>query len=256
MLKCLNNSFEYLKSTSELYLVFQPKTNIKTLNILGYEVLTRWKNKEYGDIAPIEFLPFFIGTNKIKEFDLFVFENAFKFQEELIKNNIYQQCSINLSVESFNDTDILKNICTLVDKYNISPDSITIEILEHKGLEDIKQSICKINILKNKGFKLSIDDFGMGYSSFNRLYNFDIDELKIDKELLIDIKNNKKQEIILKNIFNLANELNIETVVEGVETKDIFNLVKSIGFSNSQGHFHSKPLKKDDYIRFIKKNLQ
>lgn len=246
MLTSIKRSFEDMKNKSEIYFVFQPKINVQTLKIMGYEVLTRWKHFIYKHISPDEFIPFLISINKIKEFDLFVFKSAFKFQEYLVRNNINQQCSINLSVASFNDINILKNICNLIDKFNISPESITIEILEHDGLG------CKQNIkmLRDKGFKISMDDFGMGYSSLSRLYDFEVDELKIAKEFLIDFKENSKKQSILKFIANLSKELNIETVVEGVEKEGTFESIKAMGFLSSQGFFHSKPLNEFNYIEY------
>lgn len=252
MLTSINRSFEDMKNKSELFLVFQPKINVQTLNITGYEVLSRWKHREYGYISPMDFIPFFISMNEIKEFDLFVIANALEFQKELIENNIYQQCSVNLSIISLNDIDVLNKICDLVDNYNISANSIIIEILEHRGLKYNENTRENLKILRNKGFKISLDDFGTGHSSLSRLYNLEIDELKIAKEFLVDITENIKQKNILKAIFNLASDLNVETVVEGVEKQEIFELIKTIGFSNTQGYFHSKPLKKDEYINFAK----
>lgn len=251
MTQSLNKSFDKLAITSEIYFEYQPKIQNSTFNIVGYEVLTRWYQNQYGNISPSEFIPFLILSDKIKQFDLFVFEYAFQFQEFIRGLGIYNQCSINLSVMSLNDISVINNICSLVDKFDIPTSSITIEILEHDVIDYNESSLKIIKQLKQKGFKLAIDDFGMGYSSLDKLYNLDIDELKIAREFLLDINVNDKKASVLKCISDLSKKLNIETVVEGVEDDDTFNLITSMGFLNSQGYLHSKPLRWNEYIQFL-----
>lgn len=250
MLESIKQSFKTIWNKEEMYLVYQPKINIDSLDIVGYEVLCRWNHPKIGGINPTEFIPFIICINKVKEFDLFVFEKSLEFQKYLISQNIFKQCSINLSVISFNDSDVLKRICDLTEKYDIEASNITIEILEHSSLENNYKTKANIKMLKNKGFKISIDDFGTGYSSLSRLYNLEFDELKIPREFILYQEKNNKQEKILQIISNLANELNIDTVVEGVEHKENYDLIKKIGFKNSQGYLHSKPLKNYDFIKY------
>ncbi|MGL5438782.1 MAG: EAL domain-containing protein [Filifactoraceae bacterium] len=249
--KSLENSFESIKSRSEIYFEYQPKIQNSTLEVIGYEVLTRWNHEKHGYISPLEFLSFFIVSDHIKKFDLFVFEHAFKFQEYLRGIGIYTKCSVNLSVMSMKDTVVINNICNLVDKFNIPTSSITIEILEHDAIDYSKSFLKNISKLKQKGFKLAIDDFGIGYSSLDKLYNLDIDELKIAREFILDIDNNSKKASVLKCIADLSINLNIETVVEGIEDEDTFELIKDMGFLNSQGFLHSKSLSKDKFIEYI-----
>ncbi|MGL5244255.1 MAG: GGDEF and EAL domain-containing protein [Sarcina sp.] len=247
----LNKGIKYLGEIGELYVVFQPQFQVKTNTIKGYEVLCRWNNEELGNINPKEFLDFAKCNNRMYELDLFVFEEAFKFQKYLKEINIDQSCSINVSISTLKKDTFIKDICELVNKYGIDMNTITIEMVEEAVLDNGKKIKNILNELKHKGINISIDDFGTGYSSLSRLYSAPFDELKIPREFIKDTLIDKRQIKILKIISTLAKSLNLNTVVEGVETIEQYDLIKKLGFKYSQGYFHSKPLNKNEYIEFL-----
>ncbi|WP_170272126.1 GGDEF domain-containing phosphodiesterase [Clostridium tarantellae] len=252
MAERLNKEVKYLGELGEIYVVFQPQFELKTKSIVGYEVLCRWNHEKIGEIFPKEFLSFFKANNRMYELDIFIFEEALKFQKKLESMKFYQRCSINVSIVTLKNNNFINDISKLIKKYEVDASKITIELIEELALEEKDTIKNLLKNIKDNGMNISIDDFGTGYSSLSRLYLVPFDELKIPREFLMNSLTDGKQLKILKTISNLAKVLNLSTVVEGVETLEQYELIKTLGFNYSQGFFHSKPLKKNEYLIFIK----
>ena len=152
--------------------------------------------------------------------------------------------SINQSKLLFYESDYVENLCKITEKYQIPPSLITLEILEGLALENVEELNTRIAQLQEKGFHISLDDFGSGYSTLNTLGSLHIDELKLDRGFLseLSLTHNDSQRVIIEEIISLTKKLYISTVAEGIETLESAELLKSMGCDLGQGYYYSRPL--------------
>lgn len=163
--------------------------------------------------------------------------------------------SVNQSKLLFYESDYVERLNAIVQKYQVPAHLLTLEILEDLVINNVDEVNEKIEQLHQIGFKVSMDDFGSGYSSLNILGKIDIDELKIDRIFLQEILDgkNKKAQIILEEIIKLTKILSISTVVEGIETKEYHDFVKSLGCHYGQGYYYDKPISQQEFeIQYMK----
>ena len=186
----------------------------------------------------------------IKDLDLYVFESTCEFQSRLIQNNIELQCSVNISINTLKHRGVGSNLYKISKNYNLKPENITLEILENAALEVSGNAINEIIKLKKYGFKISIDDFGKGYSSINRVLKIPFDQIKIPKDFISDIPNSKYIAII-NSISNFAKTLGAELVIEGVESKEYYDFFKLLDFDVIQGFYFSKALNEKEFLEYV-----
>ena len=238
----------------KFHLVFQPKVCVKTLKIVGFETLLRWKHDKLGEISPCKFVPIAENLGEISSLDLYVFKKSCEFQRYLIDKGIKLKCSVNLSLNTLKSYEKINEILNIYKEYKIPKHLITAEILENVSLNNNAKTISYINLLRENGICISIDDFGTGYSSLSQISNLYFDELKIPREFVIDARTPSKLAVI-EAISILAKKLNVTSVIEGVETYEDFKLFSSLGFDIVQGYYFSKPLTKSEIIDYIKVNI-
>lgn len=238
----------------KFHLVFQPKVCVKTLKIVGFETLLRWKHDKLGEISPCKFVPIAENLGEISSLDLYVFKKSCEFQRCLIDMGIEIKCSVNLSLNTLKSYEKINEILNIYKKYKIPKHLITAEILENVSLNNNAKTISYINLLRENGICISIDDFGTGYSSLSQISNLYFDELKIPREFVINARTSSKLAVI-ESISILAKKLNVTSVIEGVETYEDFKLFSSLGFDIVQGYYFSKPLTKSEIIDYIKVNI-
>ena len=233
----------------EFEIYYQPKINILEEKIVSAEALVRW-NRNGKMISPGKFIPLFEKNRFILKLDLYIFEKVCKDIKEFNLKNI--TFSVNVSKEHFNALDFIDEYDKIAKKYKINPKNIELEITESAGIDTNITKIMKE--IKKRGFNISLDDFGTGYSSLNMLQDMPIDVLKIDKSFIDKIGNSKID--LIKHIINMANELGIITVAEGVETKEQVKYLKNVGCTIVQGYYYSKPLNKNQFIEYVSSYLQ
>ena len=238
----------------KFHLVFQPKVCVKTLKIVGFETLLRWKHDKLGEISPCKFVPIAENLGEISSLDLYVFKKSCEFQRCLIDMGIEIKCSVNLSLNTLKSYEKINEILNIYKKYKIPKHLITAEILENVSLNNNAKTISYINLLRENGICISIDDFGTGYSSLSQISNLYFDELKIPREFVINARTSSKLAVI-EAISILAKKLKVISVIEGVETYEDFKLFSSLGFDIVQGYYFSKPLTKSEIIDYIKVNI-
>lgn len=235
----------------KLYTVYQPQISSVDNKIKGYETLIRWNHEILGPIPACDIVKSLEEIDSIKELDLYVFESTCAFQSKLIKNNINLQCSVNISINTLKNRGIVSKLDKITKKYDLIPKNITLEILEDFDLEANGVALNEIIRLKKYGFKIAIDDFGKGYSSINRLLKIPFDQIKIPKEFIADIPNDKYISMI-SAISNFAKSLDAELVVEGVESKEYYDFFKLLDFDVIQGFYFSKALKEKEFLEYAK----
>ena len=248
----IENNMQDSLNNNEFKLFLQPKVDAKTKEVIGAEALVRWIKDDGTMIYPNEFIPLFEENGFCEKLDLYMIEKTCEKIRSWIDNGIKPiPISINQSKLSFYKTNYIESICDITKKYNISNSFIVIEILEGLALDNITEFNNTIKKLQEKDFRVSMDDFGSGYSSLNSLSKLKIDELKIDGDFLLkmgnDVEFKKKQKIILSSIINLAKKLNVQTVVEGVEDEGHLQFINDLEYDMAQGYYFSKPISEKEF---------
>ncbi len=238
----------------EFKLFLQPKIDSVTNKIAGAEALTRWKYNNEKMIFPDTFIPLFEENGFIKELDLHVFENVCKFQRNVIDLGYTPvTISVNLSMYQTNLDEYFDRINEIRKKYDIPSKYLEIEITESTYVKNVNNVINLMRKLHNEGYQISMDDFGTGYSNLSSLATFDFDTIKLDKNFCSN-KEGKRERIILKSVVNLAKNLNIKVLCEGVETKELVDFLRDIGCTLIQGYYFDKPMPANDLMEKYLKN--
>lgn len=230
---------------NEFKMFLQPKIDLKTGKIAGAEALVRWIREDGTLIFPDQFIPLFEENGFCIQLDMFMLETACRQIRLWIDRGLAPiPISVNQSKHVFFQADYLQRLNDLIQKYQISANLITLEILEGLALENARQLNTVIHQLQSIGFRISMDDFGAGYSSLNTLGNLAIDELKLDRSFLLAASKEQTSRfrIIMKQIFQISKQLHINTIVEGVETDEHEDFIRELGSDYAQGYFYSPPI--------------
>ncbi len=227
----------------EQFCIFlQPQVNGDG-NVVGAEALIRWRHPEKGWILPNEFVPVFENTGMLWKVDRYVWEEAarrLKIWQSASKEDWH--ISVNLSPGDFYHLDVYKTFAGLVEKYKIEPFKLKLEITETVLMKDAKGQLEALQKLRDDGFEVEIDDFGSGYSSLSMLKDISADVLKLDMSFLRNSKKPERSWAIIQTIIELAGELNMKVVTEGVETKEQVERLTAMGCELFQGYYFAKPM--------------
>lgn len=227
---------------NELYMMFQPKIDIVTENIKGFEALVRWENKELGFVSPGEFIPIAEKSGFIVELGKFIIDKSFKKCKELYLSTSKKfHIAINISAIQLGEDNFVEYISYLINKYELPPEYLEFEITESVIMESVEKNIETLLALKKLGVSIALDDFGTGYSSLSYLRRLPIDVLKIDKSFLDGIGIDEKSECIAESIIKLSHNLDLEVVAEGVETYEQLGYLNKMNCDIAQGYYFGKP---------------
>lgn len=242
---------------NEIKLQYQPQNNSKG-EVVGCEVLARWNNEQLGEVYPDEFIPISEDTGIIVELGYYILEEAFKTLKEWDKKGIeLSQLSINISMRQFFHTSFVDDVQKLCQKHlngNLNK-KLIFEMTETSVADDVGALIEKMNKLKECGIRFSMDDFGTGYSSLSYLSKIPIDELKIDKSFVMELDETSKDNKIVRTIIDIAKNLDLSIVAEGVETEGQREFLSQEMCDILQGYHFSKPVDKDDFEKYILSSL-
>ena len=241
----------------EYQVYLQPKMNLHTGRVESAEALVRWQTKDRGLLFPNQFIPQFEQNGFCKNLDLYMVEKSCQLLREWMDQGIPPiSISINQTKSLFVSDDYLDQLLEITSRYQVSPRYIVLEILESLAYENIAELNSTIARLHQAGFRVSMDDFGSGYSSLNTLGKLHIDQIKLDRMFLMDVRADERssQNEVMRLIFVLAEKLGIETVTEGVETQGDEVLIQSMECDYGQGYYYSKPIPATDFCNaFLKK---
>ena len=226
---------------------YQPKVDIRNGKIVGAEALVRFLDPTAGGAvrAPGFFVPYYEQIGRITEIDFFVFESVCKMLRRRLDAGLpVVTISCNFSRMHFIKPGFPEHFMEILDRYQISKDLIEIEITETLIVEELQQHMVKqtLDSLKEKGIRLSIDDFGAGYSSLGIFEQIPASVIKLDRSFLLNQEDHNRQIKIMRGIVKLGEELEAQIVCEGVETEEDVTLMKEIGANVAQGYFYSKPI--------------
>ncbi len=235
----------------EFSVVYQPKIDFNTLKVGGAEALVRWFPKEGRTIFPDEFIPVFEQNGFILSLDLYVLEEVCRFLVENEKTMEVPTISVNLSAHSVLSEDLIARIAEIIYAYDIDPKKIEFEITESAIESNTKLFLFIVQELKECGFGVSIDDFGAGVSSLNRLSAIDAHVLKLDKAFFDLQGKEEKSKVIVKNVITMAKELNMMVVAEGVEIKEQAVWLKEIKSDYAQGYYFAEPMDENSFKELL-----
>lgn len=240
-------------SEEKFELYYQPKIDINTNTLVAAEALGRWEHPTRGMISPVIFIEALEQYNLIDKYTYQAIGQAVNAIKRWVASGHNIKVAINISTRSLMNPKFVKKVSSIISDFTISR-RIIFEITESLFLSDYDQVFDSLTRLRAIGIELSIDDFGTGYSSLSRLKRLPVNELKIDQSFIREMVENIDDQIIVKSIIDLAHNLGLTVVAEGVETRDILEHLKSLGCDIAQGYLISKPLSEKDFEVFLKKH--
>ena len=240
-----------------LEVYYQPTLNASDLSVHGAEALVRMHDTKLGFVSPEEFIPIAEQIGLVDKIDDFVLVEVCK----LIKSGILADynldyININLSVIQCLKPGFFEHIIKTVDSYDIDHHVINFEITESVGAEDYEKLAGIAKNLKSSGFKISMDDYGTGYSNMDGMFALDFDVVKIDKSILWSAMSDKKGRVILENSINMIKGLGSKVLVEGVETREQVKLLQTYDIDFMQGYYFSKPISKSKFLVYLANQLR
>jgi EAL domain-containing protein (putative c-di-GMP-specific phosphodiesterase class I) len=238
---------------NELILHYQPQIDIATGRILGLEALVRWQHPERGLIFPNDFISRAEELGLIDELGWLVMDRGMsevgQFANGDGKNPML---SLNASVYSLYDLKFPDTLVSLAEKHGISLGDITIEVTESGLIEELSRTLDILTRLRMKQVKLSIDDFGTGYAMMQQLQNIPATELKIDKSLVQDIHDKDTDRILIQKTIEMAHELGMQVIGEGVETQEQLDFLRLKGCDGVQGYLFTRALPPEELVDWLK----
>lgn len=226
----------------------QPKISSETKKVTGAEALSRLVDSNGSIIPPSKFIAALEKTGKIVELDFYVLTFICKLIRKWIDSGIEPiTISFNLSRIHFYSQSLVQDIRDLVEKYNVPPQYLEIEVTESLFFEESELIVRKVNELRDYGFKVSVDDFGTGYSSLSLIGVLPVDVVKLDKSFVKESLRSEKGSEIMKGLIRILNEIHLDIVCEGVETSEEEKLVTDYGCSEIQGYYYDKPIPTDEF---------
>lgn len=231
---------------------FQPQYFTDTGRLRGVEALIRWRDENNNMISPAVFIPIAEKNGAIIPIGSWVIEESIRYYAEWKRKYGYPfVISINISAIQYKRKDFVPKLLEILHKYQVEPQEIELEITESILIEDFEEVKEKLMTLRDYGIRISLDDFGTGFSSLSYLNGLPIDTLKIDKSFIDKVNTDESTRIIMEAIISMVNRLGYESVAEGVETKEQFDYMKQIGCDIIQGYFLAKPMEADAFEQLL-----
>lgn len=253
--KYIENEMEYALKNGQFSMYLQPKYNISTSEIIGAEALVRWVHPKKGLIMPDKFIPLFEKNGFIVNLDKYIWEQAcIEIRKWIDSGQTPVPISVNVSRVNVGNPKLIEILDSLVEKYKIDKKYLELEITETVYYDDQNHLIETLNQLKKADYTLLMDDFGSGFSSLNMLKNTPFDILKIDRNFLNETMVTDKGKKIILHTISLSNDIGINTVAEGVETKEQAEYLLECGCNVAQGYYYSKPVELNVFDEMFHKN--
>lgn len=250
----LIHSFGSALAHNEFSVRYQPKISVKTGKICGAELLVRWDHVKYGKIPPEQFITLAEKTGFIIPLGLWILKTAC-LQARQFKAKGYQhiRIAINLSAHQFKIGDVIEDIAKALTDYDLPPEMFEVELTESAFLHHTEKNLLMLKVLREMGVTISLDDFGMGYSSLKYLREFPLDALKIDRSFTRRVLSNDENENIIKAMVSLAKALHMKTIAEGIENKETAAFLTDLGVDELQGFYFYEPLTAEAFLEVLDK---
>lgn len=245
----LESSLRHAIENDEFVLHYQPRVAIDSLKIVGVEALVRWQHPQLGLIAPADFIPFAEGTGLIVPIGEWVLRTACAQNREWQAMGLAPfRMAVNISARQFQYHNIAKVIVEILQDQRLSPEHLELELTESSIMNNAEFAIEVLTSLKRMGVKISVDDFGTGFSSLSYLKRLPLDALKIDQSFVRDVTSDPDDAALVMAVITLGHNLRLSVVAEGVETDEQLRFLKLLNCDEIQGYLFSQPLPPDEFV--------
>ena len=241
-------------SSDALELYYQPKVDVVSGTVKGFEALLRWMHKERGFIPPDEFIPMAEQTSMMAQLTRWVFRHAVEQCSRFAADGYDLSVAVNLSANDLLCNGLADEVARVLEEYALAPSLITLEVTESAMMRDPEQALRTITRISQTGVRFSIDDFGTGYSSLAYLKKLPVAEVKIDRSFVRDMEEDSGDAMIVHSTIDLAHNLGLQVVAEGVENSTIMELLKRLGCDTGQGYYLAKPMSVNDVYCWLKES--
>ena len=236
-----------LQEDNGLYLVYQPKVSLVTGLVTGVEALLRWKHPEHGEVLPGLFIPLVERTSLMRELTAWVIDHAIAQLSLWRDRGISLPVSVNLAASDFSRPDFADELEQKMRDAGLTPALLGVECLETEKMLESPAALHGLEMLKLRGFKISLDDFGSGYSNINYLRQIPMDIIKLDRSIVSNIASDKASRIIVRNVIRLLKQLDYVVLAEGVEDDQTVDILRGLGCDEVQGYVYARPLRPKDF---------
>jgi diguanylate cyclase (GGDEF)-like protein len=225
----------------EFLLAYQPQIELPSGRITGVEALVRWQHSEHGLLAPPRFIPLIEQTALIGPLTLALIDQALDQLVSWRELGIDVQMSVNLSARNLSDAELPQQIAGILERHRVPPDRLVVEVTESAAMDDPHRAVAVLAALRATGIGVSVDDFGTGNASIEYLAKLPATEIKIDRSFITDILDDPRAEAIVRSTIDLARNLGLAVVAEGIETEAVLRHLTALGCDTAQGYFISRP---------------
>jgi len=245
------NDLEQAIDRREFVMYYQPKLNLETYKIVGVEALMRWRNPKGYVVMPDEFIPIIEPSNLLHKFTLMSIELVLAQMADWSQRGIQLDVALNISAKMLEDSNLAEHFKKRLSQFNVRADMLTLEITETAIIQHPDAARKVVADLNAAGIKLSIDDFGSGFTSFSHLQDFSIPEIKIDKSYIINLKENSFGASLVRSVSVFCRSEGIRLVAEGVEHRESWPLLRELGCTIGQGYSIARPAAAQDFEAWL-----
>lgn len=249
----LEQGLRYAKERQELELHYQPKVCVASGKVSGVEALLRWHSPDFGLVSPIRFIPLAEQTRLIIPIGEWVLRTACLQQVQWREQGLLLNMAVNLSAIQLKSPGLVERVAAIIDETGIQPEHLELELTESALVNNPDEVVQLLERLRTLGCSISIDDFGTGYSSLSYLKSFPVTILKIDRSFVRDLAHNSGDRAIARSVVDLANNLDMKTVAEGVESEEQLTILQQIGCTYIQGFIYSRPVQADQVSAVVRR---
>lgn len=251
----LTSYLHHALQKKELVIYYQPQVSCRDGRIIGFEALLRWKHDELGMISPGIFIPLAEQTGLIKQIGKWILQATVRQIKAWTSNYaIDAHMAVNFSVQQIKDPKIISFIQNVLDRNHLDPRLLEVEITESLSFEEDNEILIVLHTIRDLGVSISIDDFGTKYSSLSRLKHLPANRMKIDMQFIHGITEDVKDQGITKSIIDLAKNMNLKVIAEGVETKEQFEFLRDNNCDEIQGYYFYKPMPAEEVEKILQEH--
>lgn len=245
-------SLSFSPGHGNLRLVYQPVINLKTGKISSFEALARYTSPKYGPIGPLEFIPIVEKNRIIVAFGKKIIDLAINFIKKLLDAGIKDiPVAINVSALQLLDSQFTDDLLLRIESAGIPTSLLTIEVTESIFSTNYDQLNAALSVLNDHGIKTAIDDFGVGFSSLSRIEQLNFDTIKMDRTFIETLNSDSLRYSTVPEVINICRKFELNSLAEGIETKEQYDILKELGCQYGQGYYMSRPLEEEDAINFV-----
>jgi EAL domain-containing protein (putative c-di-GMP-specific phosphodiesterase class I)/GGDEF domain-containing protein len=231
-----------MASEDQLHLAFQPRLSFVTGRVESAEALLRWNHPELGAISPAEFVPVIEASNQVRQMSAWVIDQSLLHLAQWQRDGFDLRLSINISALNLNEPDFFNLLVAKLQHHGVPASQIEFELTETSVMAETEKSLDLLQRISDLGVRIAIDDFGTGYSNLSYMQKLPANVVKIDRSFVADMANGNRERVLVSSMIKLSHGLGYEVVAEGVESREIADLLQSMGCDEIQGFWLSRPM--------------